>query len=74
MNNFLGLGIGFGRFIVILICAYFIIKWAVKNGIEEAYRDITGKETYEDKEAKKLLGEYADGFDETKKRKKKNNK
>lgn len=22
---------------------YFVIKWAVKNGIKEAYQDITGK-------------------------------
>ncbi len=38
------LGISFGTAIVILIALYFIIKWSVKNGIKEAYRDITGKE------------------------------
>lgn len=32
---------GFG--IVALIALYFIVKWAVKNGIKEAYTDITGK-------------------------------
>lgn len=26
---------------------YFVIKWAVKNGIKEAYRDIAGKKDIE---------------------------
>jgi hypothetical protein len=38
------LGISLGTAVVILIALYFIIKWGVKNGIKEAYRDITGKE------------------------------
>ncbi len=38
------LGISFGTALVILIALYFIIKYAVRNGIKEAYRDITGKE------------------------------
>ena len=41
------LGISFGTALIILIALYFIIKWAVKNGIKEAYTDITGKETAE---------------------------
>lgn len=45
MHDFLGLGIGLGRFIIILIFGYFTVKWAVKNGVKQAYRDITGKET-----------------------------
>ena len=36
------LGISGGTAIVILIVLYFVIKWAVKNGIKEAYSDITG--------------------------------
>ena len=39
---------GFG--IVALIALYFVIKWAVKNGIKEAYEDITGKKPDSDTE------------------------
>ena len=31
------LGISGGTAIIILIALYFVIKWAVKNGIKEAY-------------------------------------
>ena len=41
------LGISFGTVLIILLALYFIVKWAVKNGIKEAYRDITGKVTTE---------------------------
>lgn len=34
------LGISGGTAIVVLIALYFVIKWAVKNGIKEAHRDI----------------------------------
>ncbi|MCI8283875.1 MAG: hypothetical protein HFE90_01215 [Firmicutes bacterium] len=34
------LGISGGTAIIILIALYFIVKWAVKNGVKEAYRDI----------------------------------
>ena len=37
------LGISFGTALIVLLALYFIIKWAVKNGIKEDYRDITGK-------------------------------
>lgn len=37
------LGISGGTAIIILISLYFVIKWSVKNGIKEAYRDITGR-------------------------------
>ena len=36
-----------GNLVIILIALYFIVKWAVKNGIKEAYEDI--KNTIEDK-------------------------
>ncbi len=44
-KNMIGeeLGISFGTAILVLIALYFVIKWAVKNGIEEAYEDITKK-------------------------------
>ena len=32
------LGISGGTAIVILIALYYVIKWAVRNGIKEAYR------------------------------------
>lgn len=35
--------------VIILIALYFIVKWAVKNGIKEAYKDI--KDSTEDIEA-----------------------
>ena len=44
------LGISGGTAIVILIALYFVIKWAVKNGIQEAYSAITGKKTDEDED------------------------
>ena len=31
------LGISFGTALGVLIALYFIVKWAVKNGIKEAY-------------------------------------
>mgnify|MGYP004507046473 CR=1 FL=1 len=37
------LGISAGTAVLILISLYFVIKWAVKNGIKEAYGAITGK-------------------------------
>lgn len=44
------LGISGGTAVIILIALYFIIKWAVKSGVKEAYKDITGKKTAEDTE------------------------
>lgn len=37
------LGISGGTAIIVLIALYYIIKNATKNGIKQAYRDITGK-------------------------------
>lgn len=42
------LGISFGTGIILLILIYFVVKWAVKNGIEEAYEDITNRKTTEE--------------------------
>ena len=51
------LGISFSTALIVLLALYFIIKWAVKNGIKEAYRDITGKVTTEDIEAEQICNE-----------------
>ena len=59
------LGISGGTAIVILIALYFVIKCAVKNGIKEAYMDITGKVTTEDIEAEQICNEL--GLDEEQK-------
>ena len=42
------LGISGGTAIIILTALYFVIKWAVKNGVKEAYEEISGKEVKDD--------------------------
>lgn len=51
------LGISFGPALIVLLALYFIVKWAVRNGIKEAYRDITGKVTTEDIEGEQISDE-----------------
>ena len=51
------LGISFGTALIVLLALYFIVKWAVKNGIKEVYRDITGKVTIEDIEPEQIFDE-----------------
>lgn len=52
---------GIGTIIIILAASYFIVRQAVKDGIKEAYKDITGKKIDEDieteKECKELFEE-----------------
>ena len=60
------LGISGGTAIIILIALYFIIKWAVKNGIKDAFRDITGKDTFDDIKKKKIIEELKLEEDKTK--------
>lgn len=55
-----GIGICGGTAIIILIALYFIVKWAVKNGIKEAYTDITGKKPVKDIQDEKELNELLD--------------
>lgn len=55
------LGISGGTAILILIALYYVIKWAVKNGIKEAYRAITGEKTNEDFQNEKELEELGSG-------------
>ena len=52
------LGISGGTAIIVLIALYFILKWAVKNGVTEAYEEISGKEIKDD------LKEIKDDLDE----------
>ena len=54
-------GLSGGTAIIILLALYFVIKWAVKNGIKEAYSAITGKKTEEDVKNEKELKEL--GFE-----------
>ena len=49
---------------VISLLIYFLIKWAVREGIKEAYHDITGKTTYEDKKNIKMAKEIKEGIKE----------
>lgn len=60
------LGISTSTAVIILIALYFIIKWAVKNGIKEAYQDITGKETFEEKELHKMMNCSEDEYNNNK--------
>lgn len=48
-------GTSVARYITFFIVLYFIMKWAVKNGIKEAYTAITGEITAEDKEEEELF-------------------
>ena len=41
------LGISAGTAVIVLIALYLIVKWAVKNGVKEAYKEISDKETAE---------------------------
>ncbi len=44
--------------LIVLLALYFIVKCAVKKGIEEAYMDITWKVTAEDIEAEKICNKF----------------
>lgn len=52
------LGISGGTALIVLAALYFVVKWAVKSGIKEACRDITGKKTKDDEELEKLVNSY----------------
>lgn len=47
------LGISAGTAIVVLVALYFVIKWAVKNGMMEAYKKIEEKRVQNDLTADK---------------------
>lgn len=42
------LGISGGTALIVLIALYFVIKWAVKNGVKEAYKEISSKKLKDD--------------------------
>ncbi|MCI9508293.1 MAG: hypothetical protein HFF10_00920 [Angelakisella sp.] len=42
------LGISGGTAIIVLAALYFVIKWAVKNGVLAAYEKITGERVRDD--------------------------
>lgn len=42
------LGISTGTAVIGLLVLYFVVKLAVKNGITEAYEEITGKKVKDD--------------------------
>jgi hypothetical protein len=50
------LGISAGTAIIVLIVLYFVIKWAVKNGIKEAHEEITKKNTHINQKTDKATG------------------
>lgn len=45
------LSVSSGTAIIVLIALYFVIKWSVKNGIKEAYRDIAENKFSENEES-----------------------
>ncbi len=52
------LGISSGTAFIILIALYFVIKWAVKNGVKEAYKDITGEKPKDEKDLENRIKMY----------------
>ena len=49
------LGISAGTEIIVLIALYFVVKWAVKNGMLEAYKEIEKKKAQEALKADKTI-------------------
>ena len=58
------LGISSGTGILVVIALYFVIKWAVRNGIEEAYSNITGKKTASEIVGDEMLNSYGYGTED----------
>lgn len=51
------LGISAGTAIVVLAALYFVIKWAVKNGMLEAYKKIEEKRARDNLKADKTVSD-----------------
>lgn len=49
------LGISAGTAIIVLIALYFVVKWAVKNGMLAAYKEIEKKKAQEALKADKTI-------------------
>ncbi|MBP5492030.1 MAG: hypothetical protein J6Y08_04230 [Clostridiales bacterium] len=54
------LGINGGTLIICLVTGYFVIKWAVKAAIVEAYESITGEKTEDELEVERMMAEDAE--------------
>ena len=59
------LGISFGTAVIVLAALYFVVKWAVKKVIKEAYEDITEKDDDDEVDAGQINIEL--GFGEAEK-------
>lgn len=55
------LGISAGTAIVILVALYFVIKWAVKNGMMEAYKKIEEKKAQHNLKDDKTVNDLKPG-------------
>ena len=51
------LGISAGTAIIVLIALYFVVKWAVKNGMLEAYKKIEEKRARDNLKADKIVSD-----------------
>ena len=51
------LGISTGTAIIVLIALYFVVKWAVKNGMLEAYKKIEEKRARDNLKADKTVSD-----------------
>ncbi len=51
------LGISMGTAIIVLIAFYFVVKWAVKNGMMEAYKKIEEKRARDNLKADKTVSD-----------------
>ena len=51
------LGINMGTAIIVLIALYFVVKWAVKNGMLEAYKKIEEKRARDNLKADKTVSD-----------------
>lgn len=56
------LGISGGTALLVLIVGYFVIKWAIKNGVKEAYRDITENKTEKDLKLEQITKETEENY------------
>ncbi|MCI9307352.1 MAG: hypothetical protein HFI28_12945 [Lachnospiraceae bacterium] len=59
------LGISAGTAIVVLIALYFVIKWAVKNGMMEAYKKIEEKKAQHNLKEDKTVSGLKPGNEES---------
>ena len=60
------LGISAGTAIVILAALYFVIKWAVKNGMMEAYKKIEEKKAQQNLKEDKTVNDLKSGNEDIK--------